>query len=112
MRRAIYGAVLVLVLAGCDVPNPTPAQTLPRSEPTAHTVDATLDYGPDPLQKVDVYRPDPVAFPGPRPLVVYVHGGAWSSPDADRGDVSCADFAASPLCVPVMSSELRRGYVV
>ncbi len=43
--------------------------------------DATIDYGPDALQKVDVWRP---AGPGKHPVVVMVHGGCWTTSIADR----------------------------
>ncbi|TPG54914.1 alpha/beta hydrolase family protein [Sphingomonas glacialis] len=43
--------------------------------------DATIAYGPDALQIVDVWRP---AGPGPHPVVVMVHGGCWTTSIADR----------------------------
>ena len=43
--------------------------------------DATIAYGPDQMQKVDVWRP---AGKGPFPVVVMVHGGCWTTSIADR----------------------------
>jgi len=43
--------------------------------------DATIAYGADALQIVDVWRP---AGPGPHPVVVMVHGGCWTTSIADR----------------------------
>ncbi|MGR6330296.1 alpha/beta hydrolase [Sphingomonas sp. XXL09] len=43
--------------------------------------DATIAYGPDGLQCVDLWRP---AGPGPHPVVVMVHGGCWQTSIADR----------------------------
>lgn len=43
--------------------------------------DATIAYGPDQIQKVDVWRPK---GKGPFPVVVMVHGGCWTTSIADR----------------------------
>ena len=43
--------------------------------------DATVSYGPDQMQKVDVWLP---AGPGPHPVVLMVHGGCWTTSIADR----------------------------
>ena len=48
----------------------------PRPKP-----DATITYGPDPYQKVDLWRP---AGRGPHRVVVMVHGGCWETAIADR----------------------------
>ncbi|MBI2725766.1 MAG: alpha/beta hydrolase [Polaromonas sp.] len=68
--------------------------------------DEGLAYGPDPRQKLDVYRPRaPVAN---APMVVFFYGGSWSSGDrsdyrfvgealASRGIVTVvADYRLSP----------------
>jgi acetyl esterase/lipase len=43
--------------------------------------DATLAYGSDALQVVDVWRP---AGPGPHPVVLMIHGGCWKTAIAER----------------------------
>lgn len=43
--------------------------------------DATIAYGADQMQKVDVWRP---AGTGPFPVVLMVHGGCWTTSIADR----------------------------
>jgi acetyl esterase/lipase len=43
--------------------------------------DATVSYGPDEMQKVDVWVP---AGKGPFPTVLMVHGGCWTTSIADR----------------------------
>ncbi|HEX8402495.1 MAG TPA: alpha/beta hydrolase [Allosphingosinicella sp.] len=48
----------------------------PRPEPSA-----TIDYGSEGMQRVDVWVPDGV---GPHPTVLMVHGGCWQSDIADR----------------------------
>ncbi|MES2338995.1 MAG: alpha/beta hydrolase [Pseudomonadota bacterium] len=49
-----------------------------RPKPAA---DATVSYGPDSMQKVDVWLP---AGKGPFPVVLMVHGGCWTTSIADR----------------------------
>ncbi len=49
-----------------------------RPKPSA---DATIAYGPDQMQKVDVWLP---RGKGPFPVVVMVHGGCWTTAIADR----------------------------
>ena len=49
-----------------------------RPKPKA---DATVAYGVDRMQKVDVWLP---ARAGPHPVVVMVHGGCWQTSIADR----------------------------
>ncbi|HEX8241207.1 MAG TPA: alpha/beta hydrolase [Allosphingosinicella sp.] len=48
----------------------------PRPEP-----DSTIAYGPDQMQKVDLWLP---AGRGPHPTVLMVHGGCWQTEIADR----------------------------
>lgn len=80
-------AALLLPLA--VMPTPVSADLLKwpdltsRAKPSA---DATIAYGTDPMQKVDVWLPK--AKPGdnkrPFPVVVMVHGGCWTTSIADR----------------------------
>ena len=78
-----------LALAGCAVTtnsnNDTQGDGLmawpdllerPRPAPTA-----TLAYGEDPLQVVDLWVPE---GDGPHPVVLMVHGGCWQTDIADR----------------------------
>lgn len=43
--------------------------------------DATVNYGPDHMQKVDVWLPEGA---GPFPVVLMVHGGCWTTSIGDR----------------------------
>ncbi|HEX6375524.1 MAG TPA: alpha/beta hydrolase [Allosphingosinicella sp.] len=69
-----------------DPPAPPPSQPelmkwpalLERQRPEP---DATLAYGPDQMQKVDVWLP---AGEGPHPTALMVHGGCWQTEIADR----------------------------
>jgi len=45
------------------------------------TCDVTIAYGPDSMQKVDVWLPQGA---GPHPTVLMVHGGCWQTEIADR----------------------------
>lgn len=59
-----------------------------RPRPSA---DATLSYGDDPYQKVDVWLP---RSRGPHAVVVMVHGGCWQTSIADR---TLMDWVADDL---------------
>ena len=67
------------------------------TRPRPHA-DATLSYGADPLQRVDVWLP---RGPGPHPVVLMVHGGCWQSDIADRTlmDWAAADLRAAGVAV-------------
>ncbi|MGA1800080.1 alpha/beta hydrolase [Sphingomonas sp. 4RDLI-65] len=76
------------VIAQTPAPAPvkSPLLTWPdltrRPKPTP---DATIDYGTDQMQKVDVWLPTGTAHgKGPFPVVVMVHGGCWTTSIADR----------------------------
>ncbi len=80
----------ILALAALSIPviaqTPVPAKpsllTWPdltkRPKPAP---DATIDYGTDQMQKIDVWLPK---GKGPFPVVVMVHGGCWTTSIADR----------------------------
>jgi acetyl esterase/lipase len=48
---------------------------------TRAEADATISYGPDQMQKVDLWLPK---GKGPHPTVLMVHGGCWQTEIADR----------------------------
>jgi len=48
--------------------------------PAGVQVERDLAYGPDPVQKLDVYRP---AHASGAPLILMVHGGGWRRGDKD-----------------------------
>ncbi len=69
-----------------QTPAAPPAKLLTWSDLTKRpkpTPDATIDYGTDEMQKVDVWLPKGKAK-GPTPVVVMVHGGCWTTSIADR----------------------------
>jgi acetyl esterase/lipase len=61
--------------------------------------EATLPYGPEPHQVLDLQRPDPYRFPGPRPVLVYLHGGGWIA--GDRTEVP-----------DMVTAQVARGYAL
>ena len=86
MRYA--GLLLLLRLAACgpakndvkDSPKPIMEwkDLLSRPKPAP---DATISYGADALQVVDVWKPKGT---GPHPAVVMIHGGCWQTAIAER----------------------------
>ena len=72
-----------IALAPMSLPADAQRLTWPDLTKRAHPVaSATIDYGSDPLQKVDLWLPD---GKGRFPVVVMVHGGCWQTDIAQRG---------------------------
>ena len=100
MIRPLLSLGLLALLTAAAPPADPPAlmkwadlTNRPRPKP-----DATIAYGPDALQKADLWVP---AGQGPHPVVVMVHGGCWQSDIADRTlmDWIAADLRASGIAV-------------
>lgn len=95
MLRLLLAAALGIIAM------PAPAQLLTwpdlikRDQPKP---DATLSYGPDQMQKVDLWLP---TTPPPHGTVLMVHGGCWQTSIADR---SLMNWVADDL--------RRAGYAV
>jgi acetyl esterase/lipase len=79
-RLMALGAVL-LMLAGAGAAQPYGGRSGGVEAPAA-APDRTIDYGNDPLQKIDVWRARN-AF-NAAPLIVFVHGGGWSRGSKDN----------------------------
>ena len=81
-RRKIACGALVLLCLAAMTSAPTPLLRWPdltgRARPSP---DATISYGSDAYQKVDVWLP---AGSGLHPVVLMVHGGCWQTSIADR----------------------------
>lgn len=69
--------------------------------------DTTAAYGEHPDQVIDFYAPR-AAGPGPAPLVVVLHGGAWRAPYDRHHITPFADFLARQGFA-VANVEYRRG---
>jgi len=82
LRFALAAAAVLTPVAVAAQDAPKPLLTWPdlveREKPAP---DATVDYGTDPYQKVDVWVPQ---GKGPFPTVLMVHGGCWTTSIADR----------------------------
>ncbi|CAM5489036.1 alpha/beta hydrolase [Streptomyces pilosus] len=70
--------------------------------------DATAAYGDDPDQLIDFYLPRGPGGPGPAPVVVVLHGGAWRAP-YDRRQISPFAAFLAGRGFAVASVEYRRG---
>jgi acetyl esterase/lipase len=93
-------ALAAMLLLGCAMPADPPKlmawpDLLKRERPKA---DATISYGDDLHQRVDLWLP---AGAGPHPIVLMVHGGCWTSSVADRSIMNwvAADLRASGVAV-------------
>ncbi|WP_226343821.1 alpha/beta hydrolase [Agilicoccus flavus] len=73
--------------------HPTPPTPEPTVVPATHLLDRAYVAGGDEAQKLDLTVPG--GYRGPRPVVVFIHGGAWK--EGDRGSFERRDgtnFAA------------------
>jgi triacylglycerol lipase len=61
------------------------APLMPKEPYAGAKVSRDIAYGPDPLQKLDVFSPDP-ADPKPRPVLLFVHGGGFVRGDKRQTD--------------------------
>jgi acetyl esterase/lipase len=88
----LVAAAMPIAAAPAPPAAPAPLLTWPdllkRARPVA---DATIAYGADMMQKVDVWLPK---GKGPHPVVLMVHGGCWQTKIADR---SIMDWIAGDL---------------
>ena len=92
---ALAGSLAACQTAPMTEPTPSDAQTieenaqatsapmqwgdlLKREKPAP---DATISYGSDPLNVVDIWRPKGT---GPHPAVIMIHGGCWKTDIAQR----------------------------
>ncbi|HEX4588894.1 MAG TPA: alpha/beta hydrolase [Gemmataceae bacterium] len=83
MRTA---AVMFLLLGFTPLapaqPNRPPAKVVPWL-PEGSKVEKNLAYGPHERNKLDIYLPP---GDGPKPLLIWVHGGAWRAGSKDGGN--------------------------
>jgi len=100
MRAAAQGAALLatLLLAGCTTLELGAVNALELGG--SYHRESDLAYGSDPRQRLDVYLPDGPSH-GPRPLVVFVHGGRWSSGSKSQYRFVAAGLAERGIVVVV-----------
>ena len=76
------------VFAALAAPALVAAQDGPGQQAASVHRLADVPYGPHPLQRMDVYLPARAATANqPAPVILMVHGGAWSAGDKARGGV-------------------------
>lgn len=92
---ALTGAAMAADIRPAGKPLMTWADLTSRPRPKP---DATIAYGPDRMQKVDLWLPKGA---GPFPVVLMVHGGCWTTSIADRSlmDWLADDLRASGVAV-------------
>ncbi|WP_018075641.1 alpha/beta hydrolase family protein [Novosphingobium nitrogenifigens] len=68
----------------------------------------TLVYGSDPVQAIDFYEPLPAAQSGASPLIVFVHGGAWSmgSRENATGNAKIVHFTSKGIAFATIGYRL------
>ena len=86
-RTALIACNLA-VFAALAAPALVAAQDGPGQQAASVHRLADVPYGPHPLQRMDVYLPARAATANqPAPVILMVHGGAWSAGDKARGGV-------------------------
>jgi acetyl esterase/lipase len=106
MRGAISGAALLaaVTLAGCTAVKLGTANAVELGRGD-YRRESDLAYGAHRRERLDVYVPTARAA-GPRPLVVFVHGGRWSSGSKDQYRFLAAGLAERGIVVVVPNYRL------
>ncbi len=105
MRRVLAALALAPALAGCAKLELAVANGAELTN-GGYEREAELAYGTDPLQRLDLYRPARAAGDALRTLVVFVHGGRWSSGDKSEYRFVAAGLAERGLVVVVPNYRL------
>lgn len=85
MRHGVPVLPAVL-LAACLLGGCSTAAFLAANVPSAfgaYQRTAGLEYGPERRQRLDVYAPE-APLSGPRPVIVFIHGGSWETGSKDQ----------------------------
>ena len=85
------------------LPDPVPPPPPPPPKPLPET-ERDVAYGPDPLQKVDIFRPPGMVEGDTAPVILVVHGGGWDNPDGDKANPGVIDNKKAYY--------LGKGYIV
>jgi len=102
-RRTALAGLAALVATGCGR-----LAFMAANVPAvfgAYTRHPDIAYGADPQHRLDVYVPDAPAV-GPRPLLVFWHGGRWSS--GDKADYRFVGAALAELGYAVVIPNYRH----
>ena len=104
-RRTVLTACLIAAsaLAGAAAAAPVSLQTfIAQPQPAP---DAVIDYGPAPVQGIDVFLPK---TDGPHPVVILIHGGCWMKSTASRGQLRAIGRELATRGMAVWSIGYRR----
>jgi arylformamidase len=84
---------------------------LAYSRRAAASVDVTMDvaYGPEPGQKLDIYRPDGAASGG-LPVLIFAHGGAWTHGYKEWMGLMAPTILATPAIFVSIDYRLSPGH--
>ena len=89
-RSRRYWAALGLLLVGCSGLSGCLSLSLFAANAPAmfgdYQVERNISYGPSAAHRLDVYRPSNIAADsaGPRPVVMFLHGGGWVAGSKDQ----------------------------
>ena len=100
--RVVFAALGVFLIAAMGNAPSASADTQPVAAVAVSQhaeVLSSVRYGPETPQLLELLLPDPTAFPGRRPVVMYLHSGGWVGGDR----TALNDIAAA---------QLQRGYAV
>lgn len=78
-RLGRWFAALLASLAAAGCTPLTAFNALVAKDPGAALVAGNIPYGPDPRQRLDVYRPLGARPDGRLPVIVFFYGGSWNS---------------------------------
>ena len=68
-----------------------------------------LVYGDNPRNLYDLYLPEDVSGDGARHLILFIHGGSWTSGSKEDGEAYCRNYAAHGYTSASISYTLYEG---
>ncbi len=80
MIRFLFGLLITIVVSQAADAQPAKGPAIPEGT----KVEKNLSYGDHERQKLDIYHP--AKSDKPLPLIVWIHGGAWSAGSKDGGN--------------------------
>lgn len=79
MKRIVFFAITTMLFFSCKKSSSDAGGAIIEPATLAASTQPNVSYGPDPLQKMDVYLP--VARTLATPVLIMIHGGGWTSMD-------------------------------